>query len=99
MSGEQASLDTPIHRATVNQIAIEELDKFLDSLRERRLVRVKKLEAVAKVRAEDAHLAVYLKFEKQHALVKKVLAKLADDEAKAEQCVNKLRALAMEMEV
>ena len=90
-------MDTPINRATINQLSIDELDQFLDALRERRLVRVKKLETVAKVRAEDAHLATYLKFEKQHAATKKLMAKLAEDEAKAEQYVNKLRALVMEM--
>jgi hypothetical protein len=95
--GQADVLDTPIHRSTVNQLAVDQLDAFLDGVRERRLVRVQKLEKVAKVRAEDAHLATYLKFETTHAKARKLLDKLAEDEQRAEQYVNKLRVLAMEM--
>jgi hypothetical protein len=95
--GQADIIDTPISRATVNQLTIEQLDAFLDGVRARRLLRVQKLEKVAKVSAEDAHLATYLKFEAAHAKARKLLDKLAEDEAKAESFVNKLRVLAMEM--
>lgn len=90
--------DTPIHRATINQMVIEELDALLDSIRVRRLAVVQKLEKVAKVKAEDGHLQTYLKFERTLITARKAIAKLGEDEAKAEVIVNKLRALAMEME-
>jgi hypothetical protein len=92
-----SSQDTPINRATVNQISVDELDQFLDGIRERRLSRVKKLEAAAKVKADDAQLTVYLKFEKAHAKALKMLTKMKEDEDNAEAAVNKVRALVMEM--
>lgn len=92
-----SSQDTPTHRATINQLTVEELDAFLDGIRERRLARVRKLEAIAKIKADDAQLAVYLKFEKAHARVTKMLNQMAEQEAKIEAEVNKVRALAIEM--
>lgn len=89
--------DTPIHRATINQLTIEKLDKFLDDLRVRRLAVVRKLESVAKVKADDAELTVYMKFERANKQAVKLLDKLAEDEMRAEQLVNKLRVLVMDM--
>ena len=48
--------DTPTHRATINQMHVDELDAMLEGIRTRRLERVKKLEAVARVKADDAQL-------------------------------------------
>lgn len=93
----EQQLDTPISRATINQLSVEQLDALLDGIRERRLKRVKQLEEAAKVKADEAQLAVYLKFEKQHAKAMKLLGKLAEDEAKCEEAVNKVRALILEM--
>jgi hypothetical protein len=59
---------------------------------------VRKLETVAKVKADDAELTVYLRFERAHKQALKLLDKLALEEMKAEQVVNKCRVLAMEME-
>jgi hypothetical protein len=99
MKVELEQADSPIHRATINQLTIEKLDAFLDDLRARRLVVVKKLETVAKVKADDAELTLYMRFERANKQANKLLEKLALDEMKAEQLVNKLRVLAMDMGV
>jgi len=90
--------DSPINRSTINQLSVEQLDAFLDGIRVRRLQIVQKLEKVAKVKADDAELTVYLRFERAHKQAMKLLDKLAAEEAKAELVVNKCRVLAMEME-
>lgn len=89
--------DTPIHRSTINQLTIEKLDAFLDDLRVRRLAVVRKLESVAKVKADDAELTLYMKFERANKQAVKLLDKLAEDQMRAEQLVNKLRVLVMDM--
>lgn len=90
--------DTPITRATINRLAVEELDTLLDGIRERRLTRVKKLEAIAKVKSDEAQLTLYIKYEKAVANARRVLATMKENEDKAEVAVNKVRALVMEME-
>src|SRR6187399_826999 len=45
--------DTPTQRVTINQMDINALDDMLDEIRARRLTAVKKLEAAAKVKADD----------------------------------------------
>lgn len=95
--GEHEITDDPINRATVNQLSVDQLDQFLNDIRLRRLEKVKKLETVAKVKADDAELTVYLKFERAFKQAQKLVDKLAEEEAKAQTLVNKCRALALEM--
>lgn len=87
--------DTPTARATINQLSIDELDALLEQLRERRLVRVKKLEAVAKLKSDEVRLVAFLKFERAYTLAKKSLAKLEEQDAKTEKLVHKCRLLAL----
>ena len=48
--------DTPTHRASINQMSVDDLDAMLHELRERRLHRVQQLEALAKVKSDEAQL-------------------------------------------
>lgn len=93
--------DTPTKRATINQISVDELDIMLSELRERRLARVKQLEAAAKVKADEAQLTLYLKFERAHGIALRYLKKCEAMEEKAEQLVHKVRvaAVVVRMEV
>ncbi len=93
------AVDTPVHRATIDQFNIEDLDAMLDAIRERRLIRVRQLEAIANKKADDHYLATYIKYEKAYNTAKKAIAKLDAEIDRVEALTNKARALALEMEV
>jgi hypothetical protein len=90
--------DTPTERASINQLSVDELDDMLAGIRARRLERVKKLEAIAKVKADDAHLVAWLQFEKTYKVAKRALDKLAEQEAKVDALIHKVRLRAFELQ-
>lgn len=87
--------DTPTERATINQLSVDELDAMLTAIRERRLARVQKLEAIAKVKADDARLVSWMQFERAYKTAKRYLDKMKEMEDKAEALVHKTRIKAM----
>jgi hypothetical protein len=87
--------DTPTQRATINQLSVDELDAMLAAIRERRLERVHKLEAIARVKSDDAQLTSWLSFEKSYKVAKRALDRLAEQEAKVEALIHKCRIKAM----
>ena len=87
--------DTPTQRAAINQLSVDDLDAMLEQLRERRLLYVKKLEHVAKLRADDVRLEAFLKFQRAYGIAKRALAKLDEQDAKTERLVHKCRLLAL----
>lgn len=87
--------DTPTHRASINQLSVDDLDAMLEQIRERRLSYVKKLETVAKLRADDVRLEAFLKFQRAYEAAKRSLAKLDEQDAKTEKLVHKCRLLAL----
>lgn len=89
------SHDTPTQRVAINQLSVDELDAWLEQIRERRLERVKKLEAVAKIKADEVRLVSFLKFERAYGLAKRALKKLEEQDAKVEKIVHKCRLLAL----
>lgn len=91
--------DTPTNRATINQLSIDDIDKMLAQIRERRLVRVKKMEQLAQVKADEARLIDYMKFEKEYARVQKMMDKHVEGELKIEAALHKLRLLVMAMDM
>lgn len=93
--------DTPTQRATINQLSVDELDTMLEGIRSRRLQRVLKLEAIAKVKSDEAQLIHWMKFERAYGIAKRHLAKCEEMEKKAEELVHKarLRMMAVQMEV
>jgi hypothetical protein len=92
---EPETYDTPTHRATIAQLSIDELDAWLDRIRARRLVAVKKLEAAAKVRADSVRLTTFLKLETSVKVAKRALVRLDEQITKTEKLVHKSRLLAM----
>ena len=98
---DPSDLDTPTNRATINQLSVDRLDAWLDQIRERRLQTVRKLEAAAKIKADEVRLEAFLKFERQYERAKRSLARLDEAINKAEEVVHKCRllALAAELEV
>lgn len=93
--------DTPTQRATINQLSVDELDAMLEAIRARRLERVIKLEAIAKVKSDDARLASWMSFEAAYNAAKRALDKLVEQEAKCDALLHKARikSLVVQMEV
>lgn len=92
-----AAQDTPIHRATIDQLPIATLDAWLIAMRERRLVIVQKLEN-ARAAKRNAYLKdVEEKYTKMYDRVKLNLGKLEEMTIKVESYLNKLRALELEL--
>ena len=97
-SGDETEVDkfdTPTQRATITQLTVDELDQWLERIRQRRLVAVKKLELAAKVRADSVRLEAFLKLEKAIATTKRALTKLEEQDQKVEKLIHKCRLLAM----
>lgn len=90
-----SSHDTPTQRATINQLSIDELDAMLAGIRERRLQRVKQLEEVAKVKADEVSLVSYMQFERAYAVAARHMKKLQEMEEKTEALIHKVRLKAM----
>jgi hypothetical protein len=95
MSDPGEAHDTPTQRATINQLSVDELDAMLTQLRERRLARVHRLEEIAKVKADEAQITSYLKFERAYKIAKRAIDKLAEQDAKCETLMHKVRIAAM----
>ena len=93
--------DTPTQRAAINQLSVDELDEMLAGIRARRLERVQRLEAIAKVKADDAQLISWMKFERAYAIAARYLKKCEDMEVKAEELIHKvkLKMLVVQFEV
>lgn len=90
--------DTPTQRATINQLNIDALDTMLDGIRQRRLERVKKLEAIAKVKADDAQLVSWMHFERAYNTAKRALDRLLEQETKVDALIHKARLRMMEVQ-
>ena len=87
--------DTPTQRAAINQLSVDELDAWLEQVRERRLERVKKMEAIAKVKADEVRIEMWLKYERQYKVARAAVVRADEYERKAEAAVHKLRVMAM----
>jgi hypothetical protein len=91
-------IDSVIERATINQMAVDELDQLLITIRARRVEKIKKLEKLAGVRADDAQLITFMLFEKALATAKKELKQLEAQDKKFDTALHKARVLAVECE-
>lgn len=88
--------DTPIHRATILQMEVDELDAMLASIRTRRMEHVKKLEALAQIKADDAILSVFIKLEKAIVRARRAFDKAKAADMAAEKALHAARLLALE---
>lgn len=96
-----SAYDTPTKRATVASITVDELDAMLEVIRARRLIVVQKLEALAKVKADEARLELFMKYERAVTKARRTIEKADEALTKAEGDIHKVRllVLAIEMEV
>ena len=67
----------------------------MTSIRERRLTKVRQLEAAAQVKADSVRLEAFLKLERAILAARKALTRLEEQDAKVEKLVHKCRLLAM----
>ena len=93
--------DTPTQRATINQLNLDDLSEMLEGIRARRLERVQRLEAVAKVKADAAQLTSWLAYERAYGIALRHLNKFAELEKKADELIHKarLKAAVVQFEV
>ena len=96
-----SSYDTPTERATICKLSLDDLDAMLDAIRTRRLVRVQKLEALARVKADETRLEHYMRYERVVKQARSAIKRAQEYEDKAEGVLHKLRmvVMAIEMEV
>jgi hypothetical protein len=94
-----SSYDTPTERATICKLTLDDLDAMLDTIRQRRLVRVQKLEALARVRSDETRLENYMRYERLVKLARSALKRAAEQETKAEAAIHKLRIIVMSIEM
>jgi hypothetical protein len=93
--------DTPTERATICKLAVDDFEAMLASIRERRLVRVQKLEALTRVKADETRLENYMRYERLVKQTRKLFENCDAVEQRAEAALHKLRivVMAIEMEV
>ncbi len=93
--------DTPTERAAIAKLTLDDLDAMLEAIRARRLVRVQKLEAIARVKADETRLEAYMRYERLLKLARTAMKRAQELEDKAEAAIHKLRivVMAIEMEV
>ena len=96
--GLDASQRSPVHVPTVLQMHVDDVEKMLIGIRERRLTSVRKLEELEKVAKAKAMTASTLAFEKAIEKAKKQLSKVDDALDKLESFVYKARALQLELD-
>jgi len=90
-------LDTPIDRANIKIVPIPLLDRWLEEIRERRLVLARKVQEAEAVRAATMRRDAADKFDKEMARVVALQDKIDQMFATYEARVNKLRVLEVEM--
>lgn len=91
--------DTPIMRVTIDLMELNELDNQLAALRRRRLERSDALRKMMQQRRDNTMRTEMAKFERIVARVRKALENAEAAEVKIAAELNKLRALAVAMEV
>jgi len=91
--------DTPIMRVTIDLMELNELDNQLAELRRRRLERSDMLRRLMAQRRDNTMRAEMARFERIVARVRKMLEKAEADEMKLATELNKLRGLAVAMEI
>ena len=98
MTTDPNTLDTPITRATVADMSTDMLDAWLETIRNRRLSLVRKIEETERVRAQAAASVARDKYDKELVRVSAARERLEELIDKFDSRVAKLRSLAMEME-
>lgn len=95
---DETALDTPIIRATIDQLPIEVLDNWLAEVRIRRLAIVNKIKAVKEVKRTAYINDIKAKYITQYARIESSLKKVEEHLDMAEKHLHKLRAMQLEME-
>lgn len=92
------AFDTPIDRATVDQLPLDTLDNWLASMRDRRLSLARKVEQVRVERTRKQQEEAGERYDRQYELLMKQMTKMEELEESIAQRLNKMRALLLEME-
>ena len=94
-----ASLDTPITRADLLMMQVDEIDAMLANIRDRRLRRVAQLSVINLANKERATIDDLTKFEKGITRARQMLAKAEVAEQACVEAINKCRSLALNLDL
>lgn len=94
---DSVSQDTPVNRATIAQLEVDQLDELLTRLRKNRLMRVKYLESLANANADEVGLGGVIKYNKLIEQIKKKLAKMEELDLDITTKMNTLRVLQIQL--
>lgn len=94
----QTGVDTPTHRATINELPEDIAQAHLDGIRERRMRTFQVYQEVQAEKAKARAASVSKQLEKQLAMLAKEIASLDKYCEKVEVRLNKVRALRLELE-
>lgn len=94
---DSVSQDTPVNRATIAQLEVDQLDEMLARLRKNRLMRVKYLESLANANADEVDLGGVIKYNKLIEQIKKKLAKMEELDLDITTKMNTLRVLQIQL--
>lgn len=90
--------DLPTHRIVINEMTNEELDRFLESVRERRLAPVRIYKEALALKARVAEEKAIAKLDKQIHMLDKEIVSLDKAIAKVEKRVLNIKAIKLEVE-
>jgi predicted DNA-binding protein (UPF0251 family) len=93
-----ASRDTPITRASVIGMQVDELDAMIANIRDRRLRRVAQLNQLSRANTERATIDARAKFERMLARARALMVKLEVSEQACVEAINKCRGAALDLE-
>ena len=94
---DSVSQDTPVNRATIAQLEVDQLDEMLTRLRNNRLMRVRYLESLANASADEVGLGGVIKYNKLRDQIKKKLAKMEELDLDITTKMNTLRVLQVQL--
>lgn len=90
-------IDNPIERKNITQLTTDQLEAFLDGIRERRLDPVRLYKEALAQKKEVSDMKAKEKLDKQLAMLEKEIASLDKAIEKVEKRVNNVRALRLEL--
>lgn len=93
-----SAFDTPIVRATIDQLPLTTLDNWLTEIRARRLDMVHKLHRVRAAKRAAFVSDVVEKYQRLYQRVANRMDKLDDEIGKVEEQVQKLRAMQLQID-
>jgi uncharacterized protein YoxC len=92
------AVDDPLKLRAITEMSLDEIEKHVEGMQQRRLVLVRKYEELRRAKDIAAQSATRDKMAKKLATLDKLLSKINADLEKASTTVNMLRGMRLELE-